>query len=300
MSAVRIPADVDREDRLLAGLTARQLAYLAAAGLVLAGLWTATRPFVPAPVFVIAAAPVAAVAAVLALGRRDGLPADRLAVAVARHATTKRRLVPAPEGLPTLPMGVPRVALPAPLAFPVTGVDGDGVIDLGDAGVAVLCRASSLNFGLRTDAEQQALVAVFARWLNSLTAPVQIVVRAERVDVGAAVAALRADARSMPSAALEEAALEHAAFLGDLAARRDVLRRVVLVVFREPSGAGAPDLLRRRVAEAASALAGAGISVVALGEAEALAALGHAIDPDASPRPEGLAGPHDIIRGARA
>lgn len=300
MTGVRIPADVDREDRLLAGLTARQLAYLAVAGLLLAGLWAATRALVPAPVFLVGASPVAAVAAVLALGRRDGLPADRLAMAVVRHARANRRLVPAPEGLPTLPVGVPRVPLPAPLTFPVAGVDEGGLIDLGDEGVAVLCRASSLNFGLRTDAEQRALVATFARWLNSLAAPVQIVVRAERVDVGAAVAALRDDARSMPSAVLEEAALHHAAFLAELAARRDVLRRVVLLVFREPAGAGAADLLRRRVEEAASTLARSGISVAPLVEGDALTALGHAVDPDAPPRPPGLAGPHDIIRGTLA
>lgn len=297
MTGVRIPADVDREDRLLAGLTARQLGYLAAAGLVLAGLWSATRSLFPAPVFVVVASPLAALAAVVALGRGDGLPADRLALAALRHVRSNRRLVPAPEGLPALPLGVPRAPLPAPLSFPVAGVDRGGVVDLGDAGIAVLCRASSLNFGLRTDAEQHALVAVFARCLNSLAAPVQILVRAERVDVGAAVTALRQAARSMPSPVLEDAATRHAEFLDDLAARRDVLRRVVLVVFREPSGPGAADLLRRRVEEAASTLAGAGIVIAPLRQGEALAALGQAIDPDGPPRPEGLAGPGEVIEG---
>ena len=93
MTRVRLPADIDREDRLLAGLTARQLAYLSAAGLVVAGLWTATRTFVAPPIAVVASAPVAALGAVLALGRRDGLPADRLALAFLRHAKSNRRLL---------------------------------------------------------------------------------------------------------------------------------------------------------------------------------------------------------------
>jgi hypothetical protein len=297
---VRIPADVDREDRLLAGLTARQLAYVSAGALALAGLWVISRPFVPAAAFLVAASPVAAFVALLALGRRDGLPADRLAAAWLRHATANRRLVPAPEGVPALPVGVPRVALPAPLGFPVQGVAPTGVLDLGDDGMAVVCRASSLNFGLRTEAEQEALVASFARWLNSLTSPVQIVVRAERVDVAGAVASLRDHAKALPSAALEGAALLHAQFLSELAERRDVLRRVVLLVFREPAGDGTADLLLRRVEEAASALAGAGVTVSALDEAETVAALGAAADPHGRPRPAGLARPGEVIRGASA
>jgi hypothetical protein len=103
----------------------------------------------------------------------------------------------------------------------------------------------------------------FGQWLNSLTGPVQIVVRAERVDVADAVAALSDDAPSLPHPSLERAAYEHASYLSALAARRDVLRRVVLVVFREepPVDAG---LLARRADEASRALSGAGISLTVL------------------------------------
>jgi hypothetical protein len=66
--AVRIPADVDREDRILANLTARQLAILAGTGIALYGLWTLTRTVMPPLVFLIVAVPVGATAAVLALG----------------------------------------------------------------------------------------------------------------------------------------------------------------------------------------------------------------------------------------
>jgi hypothetical protein len=38
-------------------------------------------------------------------------------------------------------------------------------------------------FGLRTPAEQNGLVAGFARWLHSLDGPAQILVRAQRVDL---------------------------------------------------------------------------------------------------------------------
>ena len=293
MSGVRIPSDVDREDVLLAGMTARQLGIAAAGALLLGALWAATRPLVPAPVFAFAASPAAAVFLVLALGRRDGLGADRLLAAWLRHALGSRRLVPAPDGVPALPQGVNGPPPPAVLSLPVHGV-GDGVLDLGGDGLAAVCRVSSLNFGLRTESEQEAIVASFARWLNSLAGPVQVVVRAERVDVGGLVQSLAA-AGALPHPALEEAARDHAAFLADLASRRDVLRRVVLLVLREPAGPGASDLLRRRVDDAVSALSGAGVSVSPLSDEEAVAALASAADPDARPRPTGLVLPGRTI-----
>ena len=54
---MRIPADVERPDRLLANLTARQLAILGVAGVVLWATYTATRHVVPAAVFLASGGP---------------------------------------------------------------------------------------------------------------------------------------------------------------------------------------------------------------------------------------------------
>jgi hypothetical protein len=294
MASVRIPADVDREDVLIAGMTARQLGLASAGALLLAGLWAVTKPLLPAPAFLALASPVAAVFAVVALGRRDGVSADRLLVAWVRHALGSRGLVPAPEGVPALPAGVGGPPSPGVLRLPVERV-GDGVLDLGGDGVAAVCRVSSLNFGLRTGDEQEAIVASFARWLNSLSGPVQVVVRAERVDVAELAGSLVDASSSLPHPALADAALEHSRFLAELASRRDVLRRVVLLVLREPAGPGAADLLRRRVDDAASALSGAGVGVSPLSDEEAVAALAAAADPESRPRPNGLALPGGTI-----
>ena len=78
----------------------------------------------------------------------------------------------------------------------------------------MICRASAVTFSLRTPAEQEALVAGFARFLNSLGEPVEILVRAEPVDLTAAIDALLDAAPGMPHPALEAAARRHARFLG--------------------------------------------------------------------------------------
>ena len=298
---VRIPADVDRPDKLLAGLTARQLAILAVAAVVLWAGYAATRHVVPPAAYGAVAVPVAAVAALLALGRMEGVPADRWVLAAWRQHRSPRRLVPAPDGVPAVPgflakaVGPHPPALPAPLRLPLAGIDAGGVVDLGSDGLAVICRASAVTFSLRTPAEQEALVAGFARFLSSLAEPVQVLVRAERLDVGPAIDALLDAAPGLPHVALERAARDHAAFLADLAASRDLLRREVLVVLRQPAGQASTDedgagRLQRRAVEAVAALGAAGVSLSVLDGAGAASVIGRSLDPAGPPRPEALAG----------
>ena len=282
---VRIPADVDREDRILAGLTARQLAILSVAALALWAGYAFSRHRVPLAAYAAVALPVAALAAALALGRLEGMAADRWLGAAWRHRASPHRLVPAPDPLLSPPAFLASSAqAPSALSLPFAGVDAGGTIDLGDDGAALLCRASAVTFSLRSPAEQEALVAGFGRWLNSLSAPVQVLVRAEPLDLGPAISALLAAAPGLPHPALEVAARGHARFLADLAIRRDLLRREVLVVLRETPGLEAPGRLQRRASEAVSGLGAAGVSVTVMDGPAAARCLAQALDPAAPER----------------
>jgi PrgI family protein len=259
----RIPADVEQADRIAFHLTARQLTILASTGTLAWLLAGTARLLLPVPVAAGLAVPVLAVGIVVAVGQRDGLPLDRLAMAAIRQARTPRRRVPAPEGIPSPPAilaHLPAGPAPAPLSLPVGGIDPDGVVELGADGAALLCQATTVNFALRTPAEQEALVAALARWLHALTGPVQLVVAAERVDLSEQVAELHKRAGGLPHPALETCARDHARFLAELARRRDVLHRRWLVVLRDPTAAGAGVRLARRAEEAATLLAAAGVT----------------------------------------
>jgi hypothetical protein len=137
---VRIPADVDRADRLIGPLTARQLTILTVTGLVLYTVWSATRTVVALPVFLIPAIPLGITAVILAVGQRDGLSLDRMLLAAIRQRRGPRHRVTAPEGVrpappwltahATTPGDTPHVA-PAALRLPAAGITDTGVIDLG-------------------------------------------------------------------------------------------------------------------------------------------------------------------------
>ncbi|MDQ0772880.1 hypothetical protein QF026_001346 [Streptomyces aurantiacus] len=338
---VRIPADVDREDTVLANLTARQLMLLAVTGIVLYGLWSLTRAFVPLPVFLIPAVPIGAAAVFLALGRRDGMALDRLMLAALRQRMTPRHQVAAPEGIHPAPAWLARRATepeqptggvaPAELQLPAESVSETGVIDLGSDGVAVVAVCSTVNFALRTPAEQDSLVTAFGRYLHSLTAPVQILVRTERLDLSAQIDELHQRAPSLPHPALEAAAREHADYLAQLGQGSDLLCRQVLLVLRQPLGPGAPTnalsggsplaafahrrkappggraedhavrraaeaRLIRRIGETVELLGPIGVVVTPLDAGQATAVLAAACNPD-SPLPptSALAGADDVI-----
>lgn len=361
-SPVRIPSDVDMTDRVIGPLTARQLTILAVTGLVLYAGWSITRAFLPVPVFLALAIPVGAAAAVLALGQRDGVSLDRMVLAAIRQRMRPRLQVAAPEGIRPAPAWLTSHTVqhdavtheggrtakgrvpsegqvsPTALRLPAEAVTDTGVIDLGSDGLAVVAACSTVNFGLRTPTEQESLVASFGRYLHSLTAPVQVLVRTERLDVTGQIAELRDHAGGLPHPALESAAREHADYLVQLAEQTDLLRRQVLLVLREsvqPTGSvdglGGPSPLAvarsllggtrrpqhggdrsdatirraaesrlvRRLSEAASLLAPTGITVTGLDAGQATAVLASACNPDTLlPPSAGLAGADDVITTA--
>ena len=115
--SVPIPADVERPDKILAGLTARQVAIAAVAAVIIWAGFQATRHVMPLPAFAALASPVGLAAAALVIGERDGLTLDRLLVAAWRQ-----RPRPAPPG--HRPRGHPRPARlgrPARPAAPAPG-----------------------------------------------------------------------------------------------------------------------------------------------------------------------------------
>jgi hypothetical protein len=298
---VRVPADVDMADRIFAGLTARQLLILGGHGTLLVLLYMGLGERVPLPVFGAVAVPIALVGLLWATTSPEGTTWEGIGLAALRHFRKPRRRVLAPEGIQTTPdwlFGADDSV--ASLEIPVQDATPYGHVDLGTDGVAAICRASSLNFALRSEAEQRGLVEGFARLLNALDAPVQFLVRSNRADLRGLVEALEERAGGLPHPALEEAAKEHAAFLGHLASMRDVLHRQVLVCFREPGGSSLQESMSRldhRVEEAAALLRGMGIRLTRLEGEEATELLARASDPEAAPPPRGAAVGTERVEG---
>ncbi|WFE51214.1 PrgI family protein [Micromonospora sp. WMMD1155] len=293
----RMPADVDAPDKVLYGLTFRQLAILAVAAVIFYGAWRALHAIVPAPVLLGAAVVLGGLVFGLAVGRRDGLPMDVWLAFAVRHSRAPRALSTTDTTAKTpdwVQAPASKVMLPAPLKLPADAIDDHGEISLGGVKAAMVA-ATSVNLALRTADEQAALVDTFGRWLNSLSTPTQIVVSAQPVDLHSAARTLARAADGMPHPALADAAADHARFLDDLAERRDPLRRQVLIVTRTTSGERSEHAARRRADQTVRSLSGLGVTTRALDGHATTAALAAAADPYRPPRPGGLAAPDTTI-----
>src|SRR5437764_6665458 len=298
----RVPANVERKDSILFGFTFRQVVILTIAGLIIDAAWTALARVVHPLAFLIGAIPVAGFAFVLAVGRRDGISLDAWLAHAIRHRRAPHQRVPTDDAIGAAPAGVQTTAgrggklpLPAPLRLPAKGITADGLVDLGPDGTTALVAASTVAFGLRTPGEQNGLVAGFGRWLNSLDAPVQILVRAERVDLTTLADRIADLAPSLPHPALEQAALSHVAFLDDLAAQRELLHRKVTIAVRDRRG---PGHTLHRAAEAVRALGACEVDAVVLDGYAAAATLAASLDPTGTSGAIGLAPDSAVIHAA--
>ncbi|GAB3275105.1 hypothetical protein GCM10027589_00010 [Actinocorallia lasiicapitis] len=307
----KIPADVEMPDKIIAQLNVRQVAILSATGLLAAWVYLVAGERLPLPVLVAVVLPVIVCGCVLALGRRDGLSLDQLALHAFTFLRRDRRLV-AVEGQVAEPPAWCRVRgrLPGPLRLPVRAIREDGVMDLADGGTAVVIRAGTVPFGLRTEAEQAALVGVFAGWLNSLDVPLQILLQARPVDLTDLADRVERDAHTLADPALEEAARRHAAFLADLGTDRDLLTRDVLIVLRHQHTDQQPlwkhrarhtarrdsaaVIVTRRAEEAVRSLLALGVNAAALDADDTRDLLVRSLSPRRA-EPVGTARPDELI-----
>jgi hypothetical protein len=291
-SRVRLPADVELEDKLAFGLTARQLCLLGATALASYSLYTLAASALPVLIAVALAAPLALVGSVLALGRRDGLPADRLARLAARYLVSPRRRLLAPEGLPSPLPGEPRRAPAAPLNLPVRAVYRSGLVELADGGFCALLRAASGSFALKSEEEQTALVDAFGRFLNGAVDPIAIYVRSEPVNLTDRAHSLERTASEIIQPELAEVARAHSRFLRELPAGDELRRREILLLLcaRAREAGTARSTLERRIGETSELLRAAGVELSALDGEQAAGLLARAFDPPGLPAGSDLDG----------
>ena len=134
--------------------------------------------------------------------------------------------------------------------LPLEGIAG-GVVCLRGGGYRGVLEASGVNFALKPESEQEAILASFRRFLNGLDHPLQVLVRVVPADVEGYLAGLGEAGRGTET--LARLRRDHEAFVRRIARERTLLdRRIHVVVPAEPQGARGPahpawrDLLRPR------------------------------------------------------
>lgn len=119
--------------------------------------------------------------------------------------------------------------------LPLDDIAGDVMVLRGGDYRAVL-EAGSVNFALKSETEQEAIMSNYRRFLNSLAYPVQILVRIVPTDVDVFLDGLRAARRARAEDVWRRLAQDHETFVRTIARERTLLDRRCYVIV--PAGTG--------------------------------------------------------------
>ena len=106
----------------------------------------------------------------------------------------------------------------------------DGMVIMLDGSFRAVIACKSINFDLMSDREREGIEYSYQNFLNSLTFPVQILVRSQRVDIGPYIEKLSAIRRSQDNMLLGVLMDDYIGFMDALAEDANIMEKTFYVV----------------------------------------------------------------------
>ena len=106
----------------------------------------------------------------------------------------------------------------------------DGIIILKSGDMAVVVETSAVNFGLLSANEQIAIIASYAGMLNSLSFPIQILIRSKKLDISSYLKLLDDAQRKQDNPLLFQMMGHYRAFIDQVIRENEVLDKQFFVV----------------------------------------------------------------------
>ncbi|SRR5260221_999984 len=127
-----------------------------------------------------------------------------------------------PKNIPIL--NTPDIPLMATTqdALPIADIT-DNLILFKDGGATVVLESTSLNFGLLSEKEQEAVILAYAALLNSLSFSMQILVRSQRKDISNYLRYLDNAWNSLTNPKLKELMSAYKGFISETIKKKNVL-----------------------------------------------------------------------------
>lgn len=106
----------------------------------------------------------------------------------------------------------------------------DHLIFLKDGSVALVMQTTAINFGLLSEEEQDATIYSYAALINSLSFPVQILIRSTRKDVSEYIDLLDSRIQEVQSQKIKETVIKYRQFIKSLVKENRVLEKRFYVI----------------------------------------------------------------------
>lgn len=106
----------------------------------------------------------------------------------------------------------------------------EGILILKDKSLHGIMMVSSLNFALKSEEEQNAIIFQFQNFLNSLDFPIQIVIQSRRLNITGYLDKLRELEKSQPNELLRRQTVDYRQFIQKLVESGQILTKNFFVV----------------------------------------------------------------------
>ena len=106
----------------------------------------------------------------------------------------------------------------------------DGTVVLKDGGLRKVLITSSINFALKSDDEQQALVSAYVGFLNSLEFPIQIVVQSRRLKIAPYLEMLNQHAQAQTNELMRIQIEDYRSFVAELVDLGQIMTKQFYVI----------------------------------------------------------------------
>lgn len=120
---------------------------------------------------------------------------------------------------------------------------------LKDGGAAIILQIGAVNFNLLSEEEQDAIIYSYAALLNSLTFPIEIVIRSQQKDIANYLKLLEKQEENHPSLTMRKRLNHYRGFVEKLVKERHVLDKkcyVSIPFFRADLGLSTPNPLGQK------------------------------------------------------
>lgn len=130
--------------------------------------------------------------------------------------------------------------------LPIAGIQDD-VLLMNDGSVRAVIKVEPINFELKSEDEQNAIIYSYQGFLNSLEFPIQIVFQSKRLDLSPYLSRLEETARQQGSELLQEQAEDYIGFVRRLVSVAKIMaKRFYVVVSHSHISKSSFSLLNRR------------------------------------------------------
>ena len=111
----------------------------------------------------------------------------------------------------------------------IAGVE-DGIVILKDGSYRLVLDVTAVNFGLKSEREQNSIIFQFQGFLNSLHFPIEIVCQSRKLDLTPYLAKLRKRANKQPVELLKSQTLDYIDFVSELINMANIMKKRFYVI----------------------------------------------------------------------